>query len=172
MSGCVSLGELWFTDSFSICIVSIIRIVAIKTESYADITYSTILDNITTALEPTLGVINACLPILQPVLSKFSSSTLFTRSMNWRSDDDSTLKRKLWSNRPHEQSSPVNSDRFHRLPGDLYPLTEATSTRIQFSGPDHDTRQDTDSVSDGLAAASGIKVKQDVGVYSTLASNR
>ncbi|KAK0515948.1 hypothetical protein JMJ35_001982 [Cladonia borealis] len=63
-----SLGAL-------ICIISIVRIDAINRLNYSDITYSVVLDSICTALEPTLGVINACLPLLQPVVSKCSGST-------------------------------------------------------------------------------------------------
>lgn len=43
-----------------------------------DSTYNIVDDNITIALEPTLGVVNACLPILQPVASNVARSSIFS----------------------------------------------------------------------------------------------
>ena len=45
-----------------------------------DVTYDVVLDSIMTALEPTLVIVNACLPILQPVMSKFLSTTVLAWS--------------------------------------------------------------------------------------------
>ena len=69
----------------SICIISIFRIVTIKRlDIYSDVTYASVSDNIFMGLEPTLGVINACLPILQPAVSRFSGKMTLTW-FNWKS---------------------------------------------------------------------------------------
>ena len=152
----------------SICIISIVRVISIHRLDYQDVTYSLVLDNICTSLEPTLGVINACLPILQPVVSKVCGSTVFAWSKNWKSSGGSSRGR-LWLKGSHEPSGHSNTDRFRQPPGDLYPLTNLTGTESHISGPGRRAAsdKDTDSIYE-LEAHSGIKVKQHVGVYSTV----
>ncbi|PVI02061.1 hypothetical protein DM02DRAFT_627119 [Periconia macrospinosa] len=60
-----------------ICILSIVRVVAIAKLEFEDVMYNIVLCNIMTALEPTLGVINACLPLLQPVVTRLGNSKVF-----------------------------------------------------------------------------------------------
>jgi hypothetical protein len=45
---------------------------------YNDFSYSVVPDGIYSALEPCLGVANACLPVLQPVAAKMTHSRLFS----------------------------------------------------------------------------------------------
>ena len=155
----------------SICIISIIRIDAINRLNYSDITYSVVLDSIFTALEPTLGVINACLPLLQPVVSKCSSSTMFSWS-RLRSSVGTSRRGLKPKETPCEPSDGPQSGKFHRMPADLYPLTDVTATQIHFSGPSNPTTSDNDADSfiDELAQHSGIKVKQRVEIDSAVAA--
>lgn len=155
----------------SICVISIVRIVAIKElDLSSDVTYDLVLDDVTTALEPTLGVINACLPILQPVVSKFSGSTMLVWS-KWRSSGGTSRERLGPKGTPLEPPNDSKPRKFHRLHADLYPLTDVTATQSHCTGPGHqmDSNGDTDSVDDELDNHSGIKVKQHVGVKSTAA---
>ncbi|KAA6409428.1 MAG: integral membrane [Lasallia pustulata] len=55
--------------------ITVLRIIYVKNLNFDDdITYSVALVSLLSALEPTLGVINACLPVIQPVLHRIYSS--------------------------------------------------------------------------------------------------
>jgi hypothetical protein len=151
-----------------ICVISIIRIVTIKRlDLNSDVTYDIVLNNISTSLEPTLGVINACLPVLQPVVSKFSGSMFFLWSK--RTLGGGTSRGRLVSKRSlFEPSDDFDSRRLRRIPGDLYPLTDVIATKSDCSGagPRTAAGKDTDSSNDELEHHSGIKVTQHVGITS------
>ncbi|KAF2260595.1 hypothetical protein CC78DRAFT_472559, partial [Lojkania enalia] len=115
-----SLGAL-------ICIISIARVVAIKKLNFADVTYDIVLDNTTTALEPTLGVINACLPLLKPVVSKLSGMQISTWFKSLRSRAISARHPTVTELR--QQSTKERPDKTHRLSLDLYPLANITITQ-------------------------------------------
>lgn len=155
---------------YSICILSIVRIDANNRLNYSDITYSAVLNRTCSALEPTLGVINACLPILQPVVSKCCGSTMFSWSRSRLSVGTSSRRLKA-KGTPCEPSGGPQSGRFHRMPADLYPLTDVTTTQIHCSGPGNAATSDNDADSfiDELAQHSGIKVKQRVEIDSAVA---
>ena len=155
----------------SICITSTIRVITIKNVDYSDITYNNILDDICSSLEPTFGVINACLPILQPVMSKVSDSTIVAWS-KWKSSGGTSRGWLRTQGTPFEPSDGYpKSRRFHRLPADPYPLTDITASQSHCSGPGHQTASDTDmeALNDELDHHTGIKVKQSVGIESKLA---
>lgn len=168
----IDLSTLTTSLNCSICAISIVRIFALKRLLLnADVTYHDVLDDITTALEPTLGVINACLPVLQPVLSKFSGTASLVWSM-WRSSAAGTSHEGLRNKgMTSEHTTDPRPRKFHRLPADLYPLTDVTVTQSDCTGPGNqtDSNRDGDSIDDDLENHSGIKVKQHVGVKSTIA---
>jgi hypothetical protein len=63
--------------------MSIARIYAIATMDFNDFSYTVVSDGIFSALEPCLGVVNTCLPVLQPVALKISQRFI---SLTSRSD--------------------------------------------------------------------------------------
>ncbi|KAF2678721.1 hypothetical protein K458DRAFT_316154, partial [Lentithecium fluviatile CBS 122367] len=64
-----SLGAL-------ICGIFMLRCYAINNLKFTDVIYDVTLGMVATILEPVLGVINARLPLLQPVMSKIPESTM------------------------------------------------------------------------------------------------
>ena len=168
----IDLPTLTTSLNRRICAISIVRIVATKRLSLnADVTYDNVTDDITTALEPTLGVINACLPVLQPVLSKLSGTTSLVWS-KWRASGAGTSHERLRNKgTTSERIDDLEPRKFHRLPADIYPLTDVTATQSDCTGPGNqmDSNRDGDSTEDELENHSGIKVKQHVGVKSTIA---
>lgn len=54
----------------SICIVTALRIYSIARLDFTDVSYNMVSANIWSSLEPCLGIVNACLPVLQPALAK------------------------------------------------------------------------------------------------------
>ncbi|KAI2780694.1 hypothetical protein F4815DRAFT_499072 [Daldinia loculata] len=57
-----------------ICVLSLLRIISVLAWNLSDITYSNVRLGIYSELEPTLGVVNACLPTIKPAL-RFISRT-------------------------------------------------------------------------------------------------
>ena len=153
----------------SICVVSIIRIVAIKRLNLdSDVSYDAVLDSFVSSLEPTLGVINACLPILQPVISKISDGTNLAWS-KLTSSDNTPREGSRYQGTPLEPLIKSKSQRFRRLPADLYPLTDITATQSYTSGLARQTASDTNM--EALSVKSdhhtSIEVKHFIGVEST-----
>lgn len=85
----------------------------------------------TSMLEPTLGIINCCLPVLQPVLSKFTSPRLWTRHSAPRSDPTYGKRSsgKGFPNQIHNLDGP-----FHRLPENSYPMGSVMSRTNEIYG--------------------------------------
>lgn len=108
--------------------------------NFLDITYSITPMALWTGLEPTLGVINACLPVIQPVVQTVLNSSLFSRSA---SGSRSSKTSKLWSlsnsskARRRKDLSGGGGDEgtFHRVDDPSYPLTENVGTLTHISGP-------------------------------------
>ncbi|KAI1487872.1 hypothetical protein F5X96DRAFT_686403 [Biscogniauxia mediterranea] len=67
--GMFSLGAL-------ICVLSLLRVVWLQNWHLDDMTYTVTAGAIYTILEPTLGVINACLPTMRPVLKRLFGTSV------------------------------------------------------------------------------------------------
>ncbi|KAI5923169.1 hypothetical protein F4810DRAFT_226154 [Camillea tinctor] len=81
IAGMFSLGAI-------ICVISLLRVIWLHNWQFDDMTYTVIPGAIYSILEPTLGVINACLPTMRPVLRKISGNHGFTWSQNRKNGTD------------------------------------------------------------------------------------
>ena len=136
-----------------VCVVSGIRLNAVYSLDVQNIT-STVGDlGFWTALEPLLGIINACLPMLQPIFK-----APFARVHAWwanniadgekRADDPGSDERPL---QPSDTTLSTGSRLFRRLYGHLYPLSDVS--RDETSGFDRDAQASRDeAVWDGRGA--------------------
>ncbi|KAH7115007.1 hypothetical protein B0J11DRAFT_539612 [Dendryphion nanum] len=75
-----------FGIGLGICLIAGIRLKFVLALNYEDFTYSIIDFAIFGPLEPMLGIISACLPMLPPILARFSKNK---RLLAWRSKGDS-----------------------------------------------------------------------------------
>lgn len=100
----------------SICIISILRIVSIQNLNEADFTYSVSLIGIWSFLEPSLGIVSACLPVMQPVLSKISTASVISWTKNLGSKN-ATSKAQFWGNGGSGSTERIDSrpKKFQRL---------------------------------------------------------
>lgn len=104
----------------SICVITILRIKALYDLDLTDITYSIGPMGLWTGLEPTLGIINACLPVIQPILHKLSQKNVFSwgQSATKRGHVGSGVQGA------HEGGGEYTRKKFQRLDDHIYPLTE------------------------------------------------
>jgi hypothetical protein len=96
---------------------------------------SVVADGVYSALEPCLGVVNACLPVLQPVSNKISTSRLFSTFKS------STSKSTSYSNGTESKPATIGSGpkaKFRRMDeetgtftDDEYPLTDVSGFTTQ-----------------------------------------
>lgn len=133
--------KIWQRISFhSICIVTILRLVVIQRLDYEDLSYYTIMDSMLIALEPTLGIINAFSPILQPVISKYSKKSIF-RWYRLGTSNRFISKGRLWpftSSKSAANSGDFEAKHFRSVDGEVYPLTDLNATCDSISGPGGD----------------------------------
>lgn len=89
-----------------------------------------------TSLEPTLGVMSACLPMLQPVASKLANTQLLNY-INGGGSSKTGSSRRFFNNSSRnrsgrsEETTPKN---FIRITGDTYSLTDRYATQNEING--------------------------------------
>ena len=96
------------------------------------------MDALWSALEPTLSIVNACLPILQPVFMVVSTKLKSTFSS---SRTKSATDERSWNITPQEQDRkfPGNSrTKFERIYDHLYPLSQKTSDSMYAVGTENE----------------------------------
>jgi len=113
-----------------ICILSAVRIHSIATLDYLDFSHSVVADGVYSVLEPYLGTINACLPLLQPIVNKFTTTRIWT---SLRGTSRGAVTRESNSDHLATIGSDVKNGRFRHLDeestaskDDQYPLTTVT----------------------------------------------
>ena len=112
-----------------LCIISAFHLKSITEYESANLTHSILNIGIWTFLEPCLGVINACLPVLPPAAQRSFPS----RAMTWARRYTKGIADMLTGNQglttPHH---PRGSDmkRNHRNYEDVYPLIADSGTVI------------------------------------------
>lgn len=116
--------ELKFFLKFSsICIISTIRLAVLVTFDKPDLTYNIAPLAMWTNLEPILGVFNACLPVIRPVLRKFCRSNLSTGSTQSRE----IRYNPLWVGSLAKARIRNNHPDFHQFDDLSYPLTNQST---------------------------------------------
>ncbi len=100
----------------SVCIVTILRIISLIQLNFADISYSIVTATIWGCLEPCLGIMSACLPVLPPLIARMFKCTTLT----WlRRPSASPTYTSTWPGTPATPRSlrprKLGSVKFHRL---------------------------------------------------------
>ena len=62
-------------SSHSVCIITILRIISLLHLSFSDLSYSLLPATIWGCLEPCLGIVSACMPVLPPLLARMFKCT-------------------------------------------------------------------------------------------------
>ncbi|MCJ1287042.1 hypothetical protein MMC26_006389 [Xylographa opegraphella] len=144
-----SLGTL-------IIIITGLRIQALSEVDPKDPTYTTGHIGVYSVLEPTLGLINACLPVLQPVINHLSNGTKWTRGLSAFSKGSEGHSR-FGHNRPFDKLANEN---------DTLPLRDVetgnlpSTTVYTGSGSTHSDMGDVK-----LEEPGHIRVRQEISVH-------
>ena len=105
--------------------ITAVRIKAVTTIEFQNTTHSLASVGILADLEPLLGVINASLPILKPVLDKFSKSAF----VKWNRRTLSRMRSKATGDKVSGKGSGVGHARqFQRLGDTTYVLEDIINT--------------------------------------------
>ncbi|KAI0486179.1 hypothetical protein F4859DRAFT_469347 [Xylaria cf. heliscus] len=113
-----------------ICVISLLRVIWVSNWNLSDLTFGVVNVTIYTILEPFLGVVNACLPVIKPALIRMFGPGAQIRSIRkyatWKTTNTSvTQERGL------PPSHRANFDQLH----DEIPLTRihATNSPVQIT---------------------------------------
>lgn len=85
------------TSLHSVCIVSAIRISAVLQFSFADPTYTMWHTIVWSQLEPTLGIVCSCVPLMRPIFARFFPHTLRNTTKESNSANGSAHRRHTFS---------------------------------------------------------------------------
>ena len=97
-------------------------------------------------LEPTLGIVNSCFPVLRPVMQKLVPSKVIAWTRGSSKDS-----RRPWSPSPENtllHSKEGAKKHFHRLEDHLYPLGDKTHTTVM--GPAEEPEMQGTAAGPGL----------------------
>lgn len=110
-----------------ICIITILRIVSVVNLDLNDLSYSGIDDAIWSELEPCLGIINACLPVLPPVMSHIFHPAV-CRWKTWTGSSNTAQGTRTGPSfaRQGLRANDSEAKNFRRLEEDVYPLTSVS----------------------------------------------
>ncbi|MCJ1393649.1 hypothetical protein MMC18_006525 [Xylographa bjoerkii] len=132
-----------FGIGFTICIISIVRLITLVTVSYADITYSVVNALIWSMLEPALGLTLACLPLMRPLFSLVFPDT---RSSRNKASGNSGSAFSF-------SQSKTDSKKFRKLDDDEYALRTMGEPAGNASVASHNGSEH------GRSLSAGIRVK-------------
>ena len=118
-----------------ICIITILRIKYLNDLDLHNITYSIAPEGLFTLLEPTLGIISACLPVIRPVITKLSKKSTIPSSEHYGSKAGRSTSARHSS---HGQNSGFTPNRFQRLDDHAYPLRDTYGHFNDIGNPEND----------------------------------
>jgi hypothetical protein len=93
--------------SFSTCVVSVLRLVALSSIDYSDITFNVSESLIFSGLEPCLAVTLACVPVLRPLLGAFGGSSSASVGNSRKNASSGMSKFKKLNENENDNSSEV-----------------------------------------------------------------
>ena len=118
-----------------ICVISAIRVVSLARWDFSDISWGMWKVAVWSTLEPTLGIINCCLPVLNPVAETVHSSAMWAKCIGKKSSTPQgrTSHHKALYRDGGEND--VETGRFKRLADHSFPLENISGTTYDDSSP-------------------------------------
>ena len=169
-------AELLLTTASSICGVTIVRTITVRRLNYEDLPYSLIMNAVWIVIEPCLSVINACLPLLQPIWSSTSMGmkSAFSKISGSGGTSEGTSgvsggtpsRRYGFAKKPSDLAG-SDVDSLKRLKDHHYPLSDLTDSQIEAGYQERSNfkpeMQQNGSI---MKPKAGIKVRTDWDVQS------
>ena len=125
--GSFGLVFILISHFINVCIITLLRVVAVVqlNGNMSDITYSVVDDSIYSTIESTLGITNACLMVLRPVVEKLRHHFL---------RDNPSWPPKALTNLKNLSKEPESDTRnFHRLQDNLDQTERSTVIVVEAS---------------------------------------
>lgn len=155
-----------FYRKLSICVITILRIKTLYDLDLTDITYSVAQMAMWSSLEPLLGIISACLPVIYPALRDLCAHKVFA----WQdSSTNSDRSCHPWR-RGHGESggAQATTKSFQRLDDHTFPLRDGCGISNKIAGPgggDDESKLCFDGAR-GVEAENSIVVTRGWGVHA------
>jgi len=112
-----------------VCVMSALRIESVLALQDTDFTYTVVPDLIYGGLEVELGIINACLPIMQPVFNKhFGADGIFSRLRSKITSSNKSESGRNWPSYSDKNANSLPKHRPQRIRDDVYALYPTTTT--------------------------------------------
>ncbi|CAI6285216.1 unnamed protein product [Periconia digitata] len=118
-----------FGLGFFIFAITIMRVIYIEKINYEDLTYTGSLLTAFTVLEPTLGIVAGCVPIMSPSISRVKI-ILKTAFVSMFKGSSSTIEHSTTTPLGFSKEAFPDEHHWSRLHDRLYPLTDITSSQI------------------------------------------
>ncbi|KAI1277328.1 hypothetical protein F5Y07DRAFT_407791 [Xylaria sp. FL0933] len=117
-----------------ICIISLFRIIALRNWDLNDVTFGSAQISIYSSLEPTLGVVNACLPTIKPALYKLCGKGSYGVSVDHLKGGSNSVSERINQN---PMGVGIHRGRLHRQE-DQIPLTTISTGNGVTGGNERD----------------------------------
>lgn len=117
-----------------ICIITLLRIIIINDMDLTNFTYGAAALARWSVLEPTLGIVNACLPLMRPVIQKFHKANILSWIKCTKGARKESSSKRRWFNGSKWTSGDTDEtdkQSFRRLADHLYPLEDDPVVRSQ-----------------------------------------
>lgn len=106
-----------------ICVITFLRIIWLQTWDLTDLTHTVAPGSIWSTLEPSLGIVNACLPVMVPVIRKIFGKDRPALS-TWGGNTGESSTQRRWYGNGEGSKDVINSDtkNFQRITHSTYEL--------------------------------------------------
>lgn len=115
----------------SVCTITILRIISILQLNFSDLSYNIVTATIWGCLEPCIGIMSACLPVLPPLLARLFKCT--NNNLTWLRDRrPSTIAHPTTTTIYNTTTWPGSSTLAPSTPRSLRPVRKKQTSSVRF----------------------------------------
>ena len=115
----------------SVCTITVLRIISLLQLNFSDLSYNIVTVTIWGCLEPCIGIMSACLPVLPPLLARLFKCT--NNNLTWLRDRrPSTISHPTTTTIYNTTTWPGSSTLASTTPRSLRPVRKKQSSSVRF----------------------------------------